>query len=82
MSTTDGKAPRLEIVSQHEDGDIVVTLEATFRGDVRKLMAEVPEGMTKEDAELGVAGQIFRIIQNATESTSDPDADRTTPPED
>ncbi len=70
MTTTDSKAPYLELRYPHEDGDVVITLTATFRGDVRKILGEVGKDVEKSDAELGVAGQIFRVVQDAAEAAS------------
>jgi len=71
VTTTDGKAPRLELVYRHEDGDIVMVLEASFRGDVRKVIPDIEESVTKEDAETRVAANFFEIIRGATQGPSD-----------
>jgi hypothetical protein len=71
----------MEIVHQHEDGDIVLVLEVTFRGDVRKLFPEAEE-VSKQDAELAVATNIFKVVQLATTGPSDEASNGTTETED
>lgn len=59
MNTTDNKNPTLRI---DFDEDVSVLIEVTFKGDVRNLFNDLPEGTTREDAELQVAGNLFSVI--------------------
>lgn len=85
MKTEDGLPPRLELIHKHDDGDIAIVVEVTFRGDVRKILGETAEELSKDDAEGAVAANLFRGIQAFTlqaSSGSDETEDGAATPED
>lgn len=63
----------LEIPEEHPDGDIVLVLEASFRGDIRKIIEQKdPEADvgSREDAERAVATNLFNVIAAIITSNS------------